>query len=169
MYQQDQSNRVWTEISLTFLIAIEMARVYCASMNYPLPLPKKKKTIWKEKLERESSTVSRWTNEIHKTRNKPSIIKGGGGCTKRIKFSCSSTNNTLNFPLCNPPHPPLNSNIQINQSSSGVPCTFPAQRSPPNFRSLLHYTPPLISLLSLYSLSFSSLLPRFNYFNESGN
>lgn len=41
----------------------------------PPPPPLQKKIIRKEKLERESSTVSRWTNEIHKTRNKPSIIK----------------------------------------------------------------------------------------------
>lgn len=64
------------------------------------------------------------------------------------------SNNTLNFPLCNSPPllpstpPPLNSNIQINQSSSGVPCTFPAQRFQLS-------KPPSLQLLISLSLSLS--------------
>lgn len=106
-----------------------------------LTLKKKKKKTWKEKLE----TSVRQVN----LQNEESV--DNKGLRPRHKADQIS-NNTLNFPLCDPsplllppPSVPLNSNIQINQSSSGVPCTFPAQRfqlsKPPSLQLLISLSP----------------------------
>lgn len=103
---------------------------------------KKKKKTWKEKLETSVRQVNLQNEET--VDNK--------GLRPRHKADQIS-NNTLNFPLCDPSPPPpppsvpLNSNIQINQSSSGVPCTFPAQRfqlsKPPSLQLLISLSPSL--------------------------
>lgn len=120
---------------------------------------KKKKKTWKEKLE----TSVRQVN----LQNEESV--DNKGLRPRHKADQIS-NNTLNFPLCDPspllPPFPLIQTFRLIKAAQVCLALF--QPNVSNFRSLLHYS---FSSLSLHLLVvfLPPLLPRFNYFNESGN